>query len=101
MAPGVWLVILCGGMIVTVSLGIRSAGGLFIQPMSMDLGVGREMFGLGVAITNLLWGLASPFLGAVADKFGAGRTSAAGALVYAAGMAMLGWATGSASVIFA
>lgn len=99
MTRRLWTVILCGGMIVTLSLGIRSAGGLFIRPMSMDLGVGREVFGLGVALTNLVWGLAAPFLGAIADRFGAGKTSTLGALIYVGGLLLLSSPGGPAGVI--
>ena len=75
--PGV--VILCGGIIVTLSMGIRHAFGLFLQPMSADLGWGREVFSLALALQNLVWGVAQPFTGLVADRFGAGRVLLSGA----------------------
>ena len=48
--------IACGAFIVLLSFGIRSSFGLFLQPMSLDLGWGREVFALAMAIQNLLWG---------------------------------------------
>jgi MFS family permease len=72
-----------GSFIVALSFGIRSSFGLFLQPMSMDLGSGREMFALALAIQNLIWGVAQPFAGMIADRFGVARTVAAGGLLYA------------------
>jgi len=76
----------CGGVILTLSLGIRHSFGLFLKPMSMDHGWGREVFGLAVALQNLLWGLTQPFTGALADRYGAGRVLLVGGLLYAAGI---------------
>ena len=78
--------IACGAFIVLLSFGIRSSFGLFLQPMSLDLGWGREVFAFAMAIQNLILGAAAPFVGASADKFGTGRTIAAGALIYAVGL---------------
>ena len=66
-----WLVILfSASALVTISLGIRQSMGLFLGPISIDLGTGREMFSFAIAIQNLLWGLSSPAFGALADKIG-------------------------------
>jgi predicted MFS family arabinose efflux permease len=75
--------IAAGSFIVLLSFGIRSSFGLFLQPMSMDLGSGREMFALALAIQNLVWGAAQPFIGMFADRFGVARTVAAGGVLYA------------------
>jgi Major Facilitator Superfamily len=65
---------------------------LFLTPIAMDLGVGRQVFGLAIAVQNLLWGLAQPFAGAVADKFGAVHVTIAGAVLYAAGLGLAAFA---------
>jgi len=85
--PGV--VILCGGIVVTLSMGIRHAFGLFLQPMSMDLGWGREVFSVAIALQNLVWGAAQPFSGLIADRYGAGRVLVAGAALYVVGLALM------------
>jgi MFS family permease len=85
--PGV--VIFCGGLVVTLSMGIRHAFGLFLQPMSMDLGWGREVFSIAIALQNLVWGAAQPFTGLIADRYGAGRVLAAGAVLYVAGLGLM------------
>lgn len=81
-----WITVACAAIIVTLSMGVRQSFGLFLQPVSLDLGSGREAFGMAIAIQNLLWGLAQPFIGALADRHGAGRLVAAGAVLYSAGL---------------
>src|SRR5512139_2203003 len=83
-SPAVMLV--CASLILTLALGIRHSFGLFLQPMSMDNGWGREVFGFAVALQNLLWGLTQPFTGMLADRFGAGRVLLAGGVLYALGL---------------
>jgi MFS family permease len=76
-------------VILTLALGTRHSFGLFLQPMSMDNGWGREVFGFAVALQNLLWGLTQPFTGMLADRFGAGRVLFAGGLLYALGLVFM------------
>ena len=83
------LVLVCGAIILTLGLGIRASFGLFLQPMSMDLGWGRSHFSFAMALSNLIWGLAQPFFGAWADKQGAGRVVAVSGLLYAGGLALM------------
>ena len=71
-----WTMILAGAAVVTLSMGVRQAFGLFLPPMSPDLGIGRESFGLAVAVQNLLLGLAQPYVGAWADRHAAGTVNA-------------------------
>jgi MFS family permease len=58
-------------------------------PMTVEFGWGRDIFGLAIALQNLLWGLGQPFAGAVADRFGAVRVLCAGALLYAIGLVVM------------
>ena len=64
------VIIASGCLIALLSFGPRSSMGFFIQPMSRDLSWGRDVFGLALAVQNLLWGLGQPFAGAIADRFG-------------------------------
>ena len=82
-----WIIILSAGACVGLTLGFRQALGLFLTPISLDTGIGRETFALSLGLANLFWGLTAPFAGAIADRFGAGRVAAAGGLCYAAGLA--------------
>ena len=80
------VVLVAGGLILTLGMGIRHGFGLFLQPMSADLHWGRETFALAIAVQNLMWGLTQPFAGMLADKYGAGRVLVGGALLYILGL---------------
>ncbi len=85
-----WLVImLAGATLVSATLGIRQVFGLFLQPISMELGAGFQLFSLAIAIQNLLWGLSSPIFGAAADRYGPWRVAAMGALLYGCGLFLM------------
>ena len=86
-------VLLCGAAIVTLSMGIRHGFGLWLQPITMDRGWTRETFAFALAVQNLAWGVAGPFAGALADRFGAYRVLLVGALLYAAGLVMMALST--------
>ncbi|MCG8692546.1 MAG: MFS transporter [Minwuiales bacterium] len=87
------LILICGSMIVLLTLGTRNSFGLFLEPISHALGTGRGMFGLGLALQNLIWGAAQPFAGAIADRYGPGRVIAAGGVLYALGLLLMSQAT--------
>lgn len=79
-------VLLCGAFIVTLSMGIRHGFGLWLQPITMDRGWTRETFAFAIAIQNIAWGIAGPFAGMLADRFGAFRVLVGGAVLYALGL---------------
>jgi MFS family permease len=87
------VILVCGGLILMLALGTRQSFGLFLRPMSMDLGWGRETFSFAIALQNLVWGCAMPFAGAIADRYGAGRVLAAGGLAYGAGLIAMAYST--------
>ena len=82
-------VLLGSALILALSLGIRHGFGLFLAPMSAQFGWGRELFAFAIALQNLMWGLAQPFAGALADRFGARRTVLIGGVLYAAGLLLM------------
>ena len=86
-------VLICGAAIVTLSMGIRHGFGLWLQPITMDRGWTRETFALALAVQNLAWGVAGPFAGALADRFGAFRVLVVGSLLYAGGLVLMGLST--------
>ncbi|MEO7245397.1 MAG: MFS transporter [Rubrivivax sp.] len=86
-------VLLCGAAIVTLSMGIRHGFGLWLQPITMDRGWTRETFAFALAVQNLAWGIAGPFAGALADRFGAFRVILVGAVLYALGLVGMALAT--------
>src|SRR5947207_15307019 len=92
------MIIACGCAIALLSFGPRSTFGFFIQPMSREFTWGRDIFGLALALQNLLWGLGQPLAGAIADRFGCLRVIAVGALLYAGGIVMMRYAATSHSI---
>ncbi|MEP9351580.1 MFS transporter [Xanthobacter sp. KR7-225] len=87
-----FVIIAAGGLIGMITFGPRSVFGLFLLPMTLEFGWGRDVFAISVAIQNLLWGVGSPFAGAIADRFGTVRVLWAGALLYAAGLVLMAYA---------
>lgn len=89
MARKTTITILCGALIVGISLGIRHVFGLFLTPMTSELGFGREAFALALALQNILWGLFQPLTGMLADRFGSARVIVAGSAAYALGLVVM------------
>lgn len=87
------VITICGCLIAMVSFGPRSALGFFMTPMSEAQHWGRDVFSMALAIQNLLWGVAQPLAGGLADRFGADRVLIGGALLYAAGLALMAHST--------
>ena len=80
------IVLLAGALIVNFSMGIRHGMGLFLKPMTGDLGLTREAYGFAIAMQNIMWGISAPVLGMLADKYGAGRMIAITCVLYAFGL---------------
>lgn len=83
-------ILLGSALILALSLGVRHGFGLFLAPMSAEFGWGREVFAFAIALQNLIWGLAQPFTGALADRFGAAKVVVIGGVLYAAGLICMG-----------
>jgi MFS family permease len=91
-------ILLGSALILALSLGTRHGFGLFLPPMSAQFGWGREVFAFAIALQNLVWGLAQPFTGALADRFGAAKVVFIGGILYAAGLALMSLADSPASL---
>ncbi|WP_459570373.1 MFS transporter [Cupriavidus sp. 8B] len=86
-------VLICGGLLVTLSMGIRHGFGLFNLPITQTHGWSRETFAFALALQNLMWGVTQPFTGALADKFGGFRIMLVGIALYVAGLVVMAMAT--------
>lgn len=86
-----WL-LLGASLILALSLGTRHGFGLFLPPMSAEFGWGREVFAFAIALQNLIWGLAQPITGALADRFGARKAIVTGGVLYVLGLLCMGMA---------
>ena len=84
-----WVVILAAGLIVGIAMGLRQVMGLYLPPMTKELGIGREPFSMAMAVANLVWGFGAIFAGMIADRYGAGRVVVAGTVATMAGMYLM------------
>ncbi len=82
-------VLVACSVILCIGFGVRSGFGLFLQPMSLENGWGRETFSFAMAIQNLLWGIFGPFAGGIADRYGAGRVVALCGVIYVVGLIVM------------
>ena len=88
-----WAIVLAGACVAGIGMGLRQVMGLYLKPVTEHLGIGREAFSLAIAVANLIWGLAAPFVGAMSDKLGAGKVLMFGAVCTAAGLGIMVSAT--------
>ena len=96
-----WLVIALGGVLTSMSLGVRSTFGVFLEPVVDGVLDGVQgPFGLAVAIQSIIWGLSQPIAGAISDRYGAAVTFAGGSVLYALALVLMSNAQGAASVVF-
>ena len=84
-----FIIMLAGATLVSATLGIRQVFGLFLAPISVELGTGFQLLSRARAVQNLVWGRSSPVLGAAADRDGPWRVAAVGALRYAGGLFLM------------
>jgi MFS family permease len=87
-----WPLVIAGGVVMGAALGVRHVQGLFLTPVTIDHGWSRETFGLALALQNLVWGIAQPFTGMIADRFGSAKVILAGLLIYALGLFTMAYA---------
>jgi MFS family permease len=87
------LILVCASILLILSFGIRTSFGIFLTPVTTDLGLGRESFAFAIALQNLLWGVSQPFAGAIADRYGSGRVVVVCGLMYVLGLVLMSSAT--------
>ncbi len=98
-AHNAMLLMIGSSIVLALSLGIRHAFGLFLPPMSLEFGWGREVFAFAIAIQNLIWGLLQPFVGAFADRYGVKRTVFISAIAYALGLLLMAFASTPSALV--
>ena len=86
-------------MMLTMSMGMRQSFGLFLTPVTQDIGISVADFTLAIAVQNIVWGLTQPIIGAFADRFGCRVMCVAGTVLYAAGLGVTIFATGPIGLI--
>ncbi len=96
-----WIIVLAAASIAAIAMGLRQVMGLYMKPISTDLGIGRQSFSLAIAIANIVWGVAAPFLGAISDRYGAGRVAVMGGVATALGLYLTYAATNDVTLYIA
>ena len=94
------IVIIAGCVLLLVSFGIRHSSGLYLIPISNQLGSGREIFGLAIAIQFLMIGFGSPIFGAIADKYGSGKAALYSVILFLIGLYLFSLVNSSVMLIF-
>ncbi|NEU94593.1 MFS transporter [Bradyrhizobium uaiense] len=84
------LPILIGASIMlTLSMGLRQSLGIFMQPLTHDIGISVSHFTLALAVQNLAWGFLQPLAGAMTVRYGFRPIMVVGALAYIAGLVLM------------
>lgn len=92
-------ILLGASLMLTLSMGIRQSLGIFMQPLTQDVGISISEFTLAIAIQNLAWGFTQPIAGAYAARFGFRPIMLIGAGLYIAGLILMGIAQGFLSIM--
>ena len=83
------VLLVLSGLIISVCMGLRQSLGLFMRPMTLELGISSAAFGFSIALQNIVWGVSQPFVGALADRFGSRPVLIGTASIYAAGLLLM------------
>lgn len=82
------LIILAAAAILMVTMGMRMALGLFVQPIHQQTALSITSISFAMAVTQLMWGVSQPITGALADRYSAWPVLLWGTLLLAAGFAL-------------
>ena len=96
-----WVVVASACLITGFAMSMRQVLGLYLRPVTMDLGLGREPFSNAMALANLVLGFAGIAFGAVSDKYGARWSAAAGIVSMMIGFVLIATAWTSANLLIA
>jgi len=94
-------VLIAGSILLALAFGIRHSFGIFLIPISEKNQWGREVFAMGLAFQNLMWGIWQPFTGRISDKIGAGVVVCVGSILYSLGLFLMGFLTTKTGFIIA
>jgi len=86
------LLLVLSGVVISLCMGLRQSLGIFMRPMTVELGISAATFGFSIALQNIVWGLSQPFIGALADRYRARPVLIVTAFVYAAGLLLMTFA---------
>jgi predicted MFS family arabinose efflux permease len=83
------VLLVLSGLIISICMGLRQSLGLFMRPMTLELGISAATFGFAIALQNIIWGVSQPFVGALADRYGPRPVLVITSLMYGGGLALM------------
>jgi len=92
-------ILIGASLMLSLSMGLRQSLGIFLRPLTHDVGISVSDFTFAIAVQNLAWGFLQPLAGALAVRFGFRVIMMAGAGLYIAGLSLLAGAHGFVSVM--
>ena len=92
-------IVAAASLLMCVGMGMRQSFGLFMVPITGDLGLSVSDFTFALALQNMMWGITQPFVGAIADRFGMRIMLLLGSVCFAAGLVVTVFATGALSLL--
>ncbi|QPF82245.1 MFS transporter [Bradyrhizobium genosp. L] len=87
-------ILIGASVMLTLSMGLRQSLGIFLQPLTHDIGISVSHFTLALAVQNLAWGFLQPMAGAMTVRYGFRPIMVLGALAYIAGLVLMTTAHG-------
>jgi MFS family permease len=92
-------ILIGASVMLTLSMGLRQSLGIFLQPLTHDVGISVSDFTLALAEQNLAWGFLQPLAGAMTARYGFRPIMLVGSLFYIVGLALMTGAHGLVSVV--
>src|SRR6266704_1435465 len=92
-------ILIGASLMLTLSRGLRQSLGIFLQPLTRDIGISVSDFTLAIALQNLAWGFLQPLAGAMTVRYGFRPIMLVGSVLYIAGLALMASAQGLLSVM--
>ena len=93
------LILIGAAVLLSLGMGLRQSLGLFLPPVTRDLGIAAADFTLAIAVQNIVWGISQAPVGAIADRFGLRVTMLVGAVIYVIGMGAMAAAGGALGLL--
>jgi MFS family permease len=92
--PNPAIILIGASVAMSLALGMRQCLGLFLPPMTHDLGLTASDFTIAIAAQNIAWGVSQAPIGAVADKWGLRPVMLWGVALYVLAMVAMAFAGG-------
>jgi predicted MFS family arabinose efflux permease len=92
-------ILIGASLMLSLSMGLRQSLGIFLQPLTSDVGISVADFTLAIAVQNLAWGFLQPLAGAISVRLGFRTIMISGALLYIAGLSLMAAAQGFLSIM--